>query len=154
MIIRKLELADYPTMLVLYKALDELHVEARPDYFVHREEVYPQEHYSAAISDPECLLMGAFDSTGNMVAFVRATLWNESGMVKTLRTVCLDNIYVLPSHRRNGIAAKLFSEVESWAKEMGAARLDLHTWDFSKDALAMYRAMGMAPQRYVLEKKL
>ena len=29
MIIRKLELADYSAMLVLYKALDELHVEAR-----------------------------------------------------------------------------------------------------------------------------
>ena len=54
----------------------------------------------------------------------------------------------------NGIAAKLFAEVEHWAKEMGAARLDLYTWDFNKDALAMYHAMGMTAQRYVLEKKL
>ena len=50
-------------MLVLYKALDEFHVEARPDYFVHRDEVYPREHYNAAIVDPECLLMGAFIRT-------------------------------------------------------------------------------------------
>lgn len=154
MIIRKLELADYSAMLVLYKALDELHVEARPDYFIHRDEVFPQEHYSAAISDPKCLLLGAFDTTDKMVAFVRATLWNESGMVKTLRTACLDNIYVLPSYRRNGIATQLFRKVEHWAKDKSAVRLDLHTWDFNKDALAMYQAMGMEPQRYVLEKKL
>lgn len=141
-------------MLVLYKALDEFHVEARPDYFVHRDEVYPREHYNAAIVDPECLLMGAFDSDEKIVGIVRATLWQESGMVKTIKTVCLDNIFVVPQYRRSGIGAKLFDAVEQWAREQGAARLDLHTWDFNKSAVAMYRAMGMTPQRYVFEKKL
>lgn len=75
-------------------------------------------------------------------------------MVKTIKTVCLDNIFVVPQYRRSGIGAKLFDAVEQWAREQGAARLDLHTWDFNKSAIAMYRAMGMTPQRYVFEKKL
>ena len=66
-------------------------------------------------------------------------------MVKGLKTVCLDNIYVLPACRRRGIASKLFAAVETWAKEQGAVRLDLYTWDFNKDAIALYRAMGMTP---------
>lgn len=91
--------------------------------------------------------MGAFDKQKTMIGFVRATLWNESGMVKNLKTVCLDNIYVVSECRRGGVGAKLFGAVEQWAREHGAVRLDLHTWDFNKGAMALYRAVGMVPQQ-------
>lgn len=154
MTIRKLVSSDYDAMLALYKELDEFHVQARPDYFVHRDDVYPRDAFEHNIANPICLELGAFDDSGKMLGFVQATLWNESGMVKTVKTVCLDNIYVSPAYRRSGIATKLFERIESWAREQGAVRLDLHTWDFNKGAIAMYRAMGMTPQRYVFEKML
>lgn len=153
--IRKLIESDYEMVIGLYKELDELHVQARPDYFVHRDadKIYPREAFVHNLSYPGGLELGAFDNE-QLVAIVRATLWEESGMVKDVKTVCLDDIYVLPSYRRKGVAAKLFAEVEYWAKQQGAVRLDLHTWDFNKNAIAMYQAMGMTPQRYVFEKKL
>lgn len=151
--IRNLTESDYSAVIELYKELDELHVQARPDCFVHRDEVYPKEHFVHNIANPICLSLGAFEDD-KLVGFVEATAWNENGMVKTAKTVCLDNIYVSPMYRRRGIAAKLFAEVERWAKKQGAARLDLLTWDFNKSAIAMYQAMGMTPQRYVFEKKL
>ncbi len=153
--IRKLTESDYDAVMELYYELDELHVKARPDYFVHREkdETYPRDAFIHNLSCPGDLELGAFDGE-LLVGLVRATLWEESGMVKDVKTVCLDNIYVLPAYRRRGIAAKLFAEVESWAKAQGAIRLDLHVWDFNKRAIAMYKAMGMTPQRYVFEKKL
>lgn len=154
MMIRKLEPADYEAMLALYEALDEYHVCSRPDYFIHREDIYPRDAFEHNIANPICLELGAFDAAGRMVGTVGATLWNESGMRKDLKTVCLDNIYVLPACRRSGIAAMLFAVVERWAKEQGAVRLELHTWDFNQGAIALYRAMGMTPQRYVFEKKL
>ena len=153
--IRKLVASDYDVVVELYKELDEMHVLARPDYFVHRDKdkVYPKDAFLQNLSDPDVLQMGVFDNE-QLVGVVRATLWEESGMVKDVKTVCLDNIYVLPSHRRSGVATKLFAEVELWAKEKGAVRLDLYTWDFNKNAIAMYQAMGMTPQQYVFEKKL
>lgn len=153
--IRKLVESDYDQVIELYAQLDEFHVQARPDCFVHREKdtIYPKDAFVHNLAYPGGLELGAFDSD-KMVGFISATLWEESNMRKDLKTVCLDNIYVLPSYRRRGIAAKLFAEVESWAKEQGAIRLDLHTWDFNKSAIAMYEAMGMTPQRYVFEKKL
>jgi len=70
----------------------------------------------------------------------------------------MDNAFIRKlvesDYNRRGIAAKLLSEVESWAREQGVIRLELHTWDFSKGTIAMYEAMGMTPQRYVFEKKL
>ena len=72
--------------------------------------------YDIIISSKNCLSLGAFDGD-TMIGFAEATLWDDSGMVKAINTVCLDNIFV-------------------------------------PDAIAMYEAMGMTPQRYVFEKKL
>lgn len=153
--IRKLTESDYDQVIELYCALDEFHVQALPDHFVPRdkEQVYPKDAYIHNLSYTNGLELGAFEGE-MLVGIVRATLWEESGMRKDLKMVCLDDIYVLPAYRRKGIAAKLFAEVESWAKEKGAIRLELHTWDFNKGAIAMYQDMGMTPQRYVFEKKL
>ena len=153
--IRKLTESDYNMVVELYKALDEMHVQARPDYFVHRDKeiIYPKDAFLQNLAHPDVLQMGVFDNE-QLLGVVRATLWEESGMVKEVKTVCLDNIYVLPAYRRKGIATKLFAEVELWAKAQGAVRLDLWTWDFNRNAIAMYQAMGMTPQQYVFEKKL
>jgi len=153
--IRKLTEADYDQVITLYMELDEMHVHARPDCFVHRkkEETYPWDAYLSNLSCPDVLEIGAFAGDA-LVGILRATLWKESIMVKDLKTVCLDSIYVLPEYRRNGIASKLFDEAARWAKQHGAVRLDLHVWEFNQDAVALYRAIGMTPQRYVFEKKL
>ena len=153
--IRQLVESDYDQVIELYTQLDEFHVHGRPDCFVHREKdkIYPKDAFAHNLSYPGGMELGAFDDD-RLIGFVSATLWEESNMRKDLKTVCLDNIYVLPTCRRRGIAAKLFAQVESWAREQGATRLDLHTWDFNKGAIAMYEAMGMTPQRHVFEKKL
>jgi GNAT superfamily N-acetyltransferase len=151
--IKKLTEEDYDRYIVLYRQLDEMHIRARPDHFVHREDLYPREHYLHNLQYPDCVDFGVFEGDA-LIGFAGATLWNESGMVKGLKTVCLDNNFVLPEYRRWGIAARLFEEIEAWAREQGAVRLDLHTWEFNQSAIALYREMGMTPQRYVFEKKL
>lgn len=153
--IRKLALYDYDQVIELYAQLDEFHVQARPDCFVHRQkdQIYPKDAFLHNLAYPSGLELGAFDND-RLIGVVSATLWEESNMRKDLKMVCLDNVYVLPTYRRRGIAAKLFAEVQAWAKAQGAIRLELHTWNFNRDAIAMYEAMGMTPQRYVYEKKL
>jgi len=153
--IRNLRESDYGQVIELYAQLDGFHAEARPDCFVHRQkdQIYPKDAFVHNLSYPGGLELGAFDGD-LLVGIVRATLWEESVMRKDLKTVCLDDIYVLPAYRRRGIAARLFAEVEAWSREQGAIRLELHSWDFNKGAIAMYESMGMTPQRYVFEKKL
>jgi len=154
MLIRNLVAEDYPAFRDLYTKLDEYHVEMRPEDFVPRDDVFPEDTFLHNLGYPDGMQMGAFDTEGKMVGFVEATLWHKCTMREDLKSVCLDNIYVLPEYRRMGIAAKLFSEVEEWSRERGAVRLELHTWDFNKGAISMYTAMGMTPQRYVFEKRL
>ena len=154
MTIRNLTSGDYDAMLELYKQLDDYHVASRTDCFVTRDDVYPRADFEHNLSMPIWVGLGAFVESDKLVGFAEATLWNESFMVKDVKTVCLDNIYVSPEYRRRGIAAKLFAAVEHLAREQGAVRLDLYTWDFNQGAIALYREMGMAPQRYVFEKML
>lgn len=153
MLIRNLTAEDYPAFRDLYTELDEYHVEMRPEDHVHRG-AYPEDAFLHNLTYPDGMQMGAFDDNGKMLGFVEATLWHKCTMREDLKSVCLDNIYVLPECRRMGIATKLFDEVEAWSRERGAVRLELHTWDFNKGAIAMYTAKGMTPQRYVFEKKL
>lgn len=153
MIIRDLTDGDYSAVLKLYEKLDQLHTDARPDCCLNRDCAYPRKDYDECLQDAETLMLGAFENDA-LLGTVRATLWNESGMIKGVKTVYLDNIYVLPTYRRRGIAKALFAEVENWAKSLGAVRLDLHVWDFNEDAIALYQAMGMGFQRHVMEKKL
>ena len=155
MIIRNLTAADYDQVIELYKELDDFHVQARPDFFLRRdkEATYPKADFLHNLDYPGGLELGAFDGE-QLVGLVRATLWENSGMRKDLKAVCLDDIYVIPAYRRRGIASRLFAEVEAWSKAQGAIRLELHTWDFNKDAIALYRSRGMTPQRYVFEKSL
>lgn len=153
MTIRNLTDADYTDALTLYEELDRIHYETRPDYFGKRECAYPKDAYDECLADADTLMLGAFED-GKLLGIVRATLWNKSGMIEGIKTVCLDNIYILPEARRKGIAKAMFTTVETWAKEQGAVRLDLHVWDFNKNALALYAAMGMDYQYHVMEKKL
>ena len=153
MTIRNLTDADYAAVLALYNELDRIHYETRPDYFGKRECSYPKGDYDECLADADTLMLGAFEGD-QILGTVRATLWNKSGMIEGIKTVCLDNIYILPEARRKGIAKALFAAVEDWSREKGAVRLDLHVWDFNKDALALYKAMGMDFQYHVMEKKL
>ena len=87
MVIRKLIESDYDMVVELYRQLDEMHVQARPDYFVHRDKgnIYPEDAFLQNLAHPDVLQLGVFED-GQLVGVVRATLWEESGMVKNVKT--------------------------------------------------------------------
>lgn len=153
--IRILTLEDYLPFRTLMEKEEALHAQARPDWFVARkgEECFPHEAYDSWMGCPDGLLLGAFEE-GRMIGASKAALWIESGMVPGIRWVCLDNIYVEEDCRRRGVAKALYARTEAWAREIGAARIELHVWDFNHSAMAAYNSWGFGPQRHVLEKKL
>ncbi len=153
MTIKKLTNTDYSAVLDLYTALDRIHWQSRPDYFGRREISFPKDAYMESLSEPECLMIGAF-SGDHLMGIASATLRNKSGMIEGIKTVCLDNIYVLPADRRKGVAKALFQAVEDWSRQQNAIRLELHVWDFNQNAMELYRSLGMDFQYHVMEKKL
>jgi ribosomal protein S18 acetylase RimI-like enzyme len=55
------------------------------------------------------------------------------------------DLFVLPEHRRRGVALSLLDAVRSAAEESGALRLGLLTEEGNQTALALYRRAGYVP---------
>ena len=73
---------------------------------------------------------------------------------RTVRSIYIDAIFVLEQFRRQGVATKLYRQIEAIASEIGAERMDLMVWAFNVQALAFYKSLGMQEQRIVLEKQV
>ncbi|MHB1214783.1 MAG: GNAT family N-acetyltransferase [Thiobacillus sp.] len=61
--------------------------------------------------------------------------------------VNVHDVVVAASHRGRGIAARLFAEVETIARERGACKLTLEVLDGNAPARALYHRLGFAPYR-------
>lgn len=57
-------------------------------------------------------------------------------------TMEVKRMFVSPSHRGKGIAKKILSELEQWAKELGCKRCILETGINQPEALALYHKSG------------
>lgn len=57
-------------------------------------------------------------------------------------TAEIKRMFVLPEHRNKGIASKILTELENWAKEEKYSFSILETGYLQKDAIHLYQKMG------------
>jgi ribosomal protein S18 acetylase RimI-like enzyme len=61
--------------------------------------------------------------------------------------VNVHDVVIMPSHRGRGIAAQLFAEVETIARERGACKLTLEVLSGNRAARALYEKLGFDDYR-------
>jgi GNAT superfamily N-acetyltransferase len=71
-----------------------------------------------------------------------AQLYPMFSSVRTARIWILNDLYVDPAHRRNGVARALLDAAGAFARDDGAARLMLETGQDNAAARALYRGAG------------
>ncbi len=54
----------------------------------------------------------------------------------------IKRMFVLPKHRKNGIAAKVLSELENWARELFHTKCILETGKKQPEAIGLYKKNG------------
>lgn len=59
-----------------------------------------------------------------------------------LQTIEMKRMFTLPEHRGKGIATKILTELEFWAKEEHYKTVLLETGHMQKDAIYLYQKMG------------
>ena len=150
----ELKREDYAAIDICMQELHALHVEARPDIYAALEHPYPEQEFSEIVGDGKHIALAVKDENNCIMGFGIATLKEKSGMVDGLKTAYVEDIFVRKEYRRQGIAKKIFEQLEKRAKEQGAERIDLMVWSFNEAALKLYQSLGMKPQRYIFEKKL
>jgi len=90
--IRKLTEADYDQVIELYTQLDEFHVQARPDCFVHREKdkIYPKDAFIHNLSYPDGLDRGEqlFFSLGSKMQVESYIVHHENTVIAIPQLRC------------------------------------------------------------------
>lgn len=156
---RKMMPDDYCDVDRLMSLLHGMHVEARPDMYVPVEHIYSREEYMRRASGDGWIALLAEDGggpeygTGKVIGIVFVEL-REHTFMSDERSAYMHDLIVAPDARREKIGTMLYRMAEREARERGAVRLDLAVWSFNEDALAFYRAMGLTPQRLILEKDI
>ncbi len=69
-------------------------------------------------------------------------LFPSFSSVRAARTWILNDLYVLPEARRQGVARELLDTAAAFARQTGAVRLELETDHDNRSAQALYRHLG------------
>ncbi|MBD2250131.1 GNAT family N-acetyltransferase [Nostoc parmelioides FACHB-3921] len=85
-----------------------------------------------------------------------ACLWmgNAIDQIKGDRHAHIFLLYVLPEHRRKGIATALMQYAENWAKQRGDRQIGLQVFQSNPPALNLYNYLGYQTQSLWMVKKI
>jgi ribosomal protein S18 acetylase RimI-like enzyme len=136
--------SDYETILPLFQGLDDLHAHLDPERFQpFSGPARTKAAYDSYLDGEDRALFVAMVD-GEAVGFVN--LWivdvEQQRIHVGRRYAHLDNIYVSPSCRRNGLATALLRRAKDWCKEVDIHRIELQVYAANEDAIAWYDAHG------------
>ncbi|MEO8998063.1 MAG: GNAT family N-acetyltransferase [Rhodanobacter sp.] len=100
----------------------------------------------------ESLILLAQDEHGEGLGFTQ--LYPLFSSVRTVRTWLLNDLFVVSSSRRRGVAAALLGAAMEHARALGAASLSLSTALDNAPAQALYESLGWQRDRQFCEYSL
>lgn len=105
------------------------------------------------IRDDECFLQVAI-AEGDLAGFVRAHRWVPAPVYAISEEVFIDELYVIPAHRRGGIGRALVGAVEEWAAERGLTGMRLSVLHQNEGGRAFWKSCGAKPFAVEMIKQL
>lgn len=132
--IRPARLEDVPTLLTLIRALARYE---RLEHEVVGTEEDLREHLFGDRPRVEALLV---DEGGQAVAF--ALFFHNYSTFLCKPGLYLEDLFVLPEHRRKGYGKALLSALARLARERGCGRFEWAVLQWNEPAIAFYRSLG------------
>lgn len=148
---------DYETYRSFLSELHALHVKERPDIFRPKAGVPPREVFESDLQkdDRDYFLAVSNEDAAGMCTL----LWKERKddpeyPLLPCRSGHIDDLFVAPEFRKQGIGTLLYREAERRAKERGVDNLTLMVWSFNENAMKLYQKLGMKPLLLNMEQRL
>jgi len=124
-LLRRATLEDLTALLEMWLAfLDEQ--AAMDDRFARSEDASERWRNDFPLwvnAQDRCLLVAFKDAEA--VGFLAAQLWASPPIYRQERTAHINEVYVTPSVRGQGVGKRLVSAIRAWSEEVGARRLQL-----------------------------
>lgn len=153
--IRFAEREDLPAVNLLRRQVNELHVKGRPETFKPGFSSELEDHIRTIFEDPKQRILVA-EERGKLCGF--AVLHEiekpENPFMFERRFLDVDEFCVDEGSRRRGVGKVLIEFAAEEARRLGFGRLELNVWEFNREALAFYEALGFETYRRYMEIKL
>lgn len=155
--IRSTELTDLPAVIFLYRQVEALHAEVRPDLVTVAEGEALQATLTTLLSDPDvCNLV--IEAHGGVVGYARYRISQVPAVSLSPRAgqaqATIEELMISAEHRREKLATRMLREIESRLGEQGVPLIRLSVYDFSIDAQYLYSGLGYEPVKLELEKRV
>ena len=139
----------------LRRQVNDLHVAGRPDLFRPGFSRELQDFLRVIWNDSEKEIVVA-EREGAVCGYAVLHLVhrpeNPSKLARDFLDV--DEFGVDEAFRRQGVATAMIDFIRAFAKEKGLRRIELNMWEFDRDALAFYEAVGFSTYRRYMEMDL
>ncbi len=154
-VVRPATEADIPSLTELFVQSAEYHAEQAPYFFRLPPNDWIHEFFVGHLNNPNVRLLIA-ERDSKIVGEVRAEIkkTSEIPLIKAFTTLQVEEIVVLQSHRRFGVARTLMAKIEEIAHEQKISQVTLNVWDFNVSAKSLYAELGYVVQRSVMKKDL
>ena len=150
--IRRAQLKDIPKIGDLLCQVDLVHHNGRPDIFkIGRK--YSDAELEALLGDPTRPILVSVDSDDRVMGYCFCILKQCVGdsVLTDIKTLYIDDLCVDETLRGRHIGKELFLAARDLARELGCYNLTLNVWSCNPSALKFYQAMGLTPQKTVME---
>lgn len=134
--------------------LHDEHHAACPEHFKTAEEIEQEKSIARYLDDPECLVLVACCDE-QIVGFITGHFCElVSTVSKPVQMGSIDELYVYPKHRQNGLAKQLITNLEQRFEEYGVEQVFVEVWAFNQQAQALYKSINFQSHIHWLRKAL
>ena len=143
---------DLKAVNKLRKAVNDLHVEGKPDVFKPGFSDELRDYLFTIWKDPRMEIVVA-EQKGTVCGFAILNHINrpENPFMFERDFLDIDEFCVDKNFRRQGVASAMIRFILDFVKEKGFKRLELNMWEFNRSALAFYEATGFKTFRRYME---
>lgn len=138
---------------LMFDLHDEHHCQS-PDYFKTAEEIEQEKSIARYLDDPQCLVFIACEQD-EVVGFISGHFCQlVSTVSQAVQMGSIDELYIVPSWRKERLASQLLQKVEQRFKECGAEEIFVEVWAFNHSAMSFYHHCGFESHIHWLRKSL
>lgn len=152
MVIRKATINDVNKILLLLQDTLFIHSSGRPDIFKEKGSKYNRAQLEQIISCEQTPIFVADDNGVMGYAFCQIKEQKESGALKAIKSLYIDDLCVDKGARGSGIGKKLYEHALAFAKQIGCYHLTLNVWELNQSAKTFYEKLGLMPLKTTMEK--
>lgn len=155
-IIREANSNDYMEVCKLTVEVYKLHFKNRPDVYLDIENPLEKDYFYDLLNSSDTKLFVVENKdTKELVAYSIIQIMSTKNPIYIQKKFAyIDDFCVASNFMRNGIGRLLFDYILDYVKSENATSLQLNVWEFNKEAIGFYEAMGMSTRNRRMEINL